>query len=282
MLRSADRMAAPASGPCSDLSISVTTRRIPADPVGRPGVLRAADTLVPAVDHPYALVAQWTEQRPSNPLVAGSNPAGGTKPEATASGHHHCHDPPHVHPTRGEAGRIQPSGDQVAEHVRMQASPSRSGHGLAERPGPSSTRVQSNAVPQRRVPSPATGVDKAGTADRDGMATDDRLCLCLVLHDAGDGKEIPLQKGVRLGEVADSCWAVTHIRCCLDDRLEDRLAGLLAETLISHGSRRYRPAPADALTTTVPRDITAVVATPRVTTVSNAAGASSWRDGEAM
>jgi hypothetical protein len=69
-------------------------------------------------------------------------------------------------------------------------------------------------------------------------------CLCLVLHNAGNGEEIPLQKGVRLGEVADSCRAVAHVRCCLDDRLEDGLVGLLAETLIGHGGRRYPPAPA--------------------------------------
>lgn len=29
--------------------------------------------------HPHALVAQWIEQRTSNPKVAGSNPAGRTR-----------------------------------------------------------------------------------------------------------------------------------------------------------------------------------------------------------
>ena len=80
-----------------------------------------------------------------------------------------------------------------------------------------------------------------------GMAL--RLCSSPVLHDPGVGDEVPLEKRVRLGEITNSGRAVTDRGSRLDDRFEDRLTGLLTETLTGHGLTLPPPLPLGATST---------------------------------
>jgi hypothetical protein len=60
------------------------------------------------------------------------------------------------------------------------------------------------------------------------------------------GNQVPLRERVCLREITDSSRAVADGGCRLDDRLEDRLTGLLNEILIGHAGRRYVPRPANS------------------------------------